>query len=203
MPRLTNSYIKQKLEASSPKMSCINHESIHVEFKRSAEFLMSGLRLDRIIKMDAHNEVVGKPMVPHQVALVEIDENTVNRAAKLGLNVISGSILNLPVRSGSMDLVVDCSTIDHVGPKFVNQALSEYHRVLAPRGRLLMLVWCTGSPELLKKSVAEGEKQHGPNHQFYFDDGAVMLGLLKAGFEPIVTTKFAIEPFMLRYVCEK
>jgi len=37
--------------------------------------------------------------------------------------------------------VLDLSTIDHIAPKEVDQAIGEYHRVLRDGGQLLIVAW--------------------------------------------------------------
>ena len=53
---------------------------------------------------------------------------------------INSSIINIPLRDESMDVVLDLSTIDHVSPELRHKVINEYHRVLRPKGILTLIV---------------------------------------------------------------
>lgn len=195
MPRLSRSAFAGMLPIGEI------HE-VPAVYKTTADLLLEGVDLSRVVKMDAHNEVKGEPVVPVGVKLIELDQITVNRAIGMGMNVVQGSILELPIPDGSMDLVIDCSTIDHVSPSVMGKAIREYYRVLNIGGRLLIFAWCSGDGKKLEKSIRDGEQPYGPNHQFYFDETELTARLLEK-FNPISSTMFGIEPFMMRYVMEK
>ncbi len=58
-----------------------------------------------------------------------------------GAHVVQADITALPFRTGSLDAVVDLSTLDHLSGAGVAQAIGEYRRVLRDRGVLLVVFW--------------------------------------------------------------
>ncbi len=101
----------------------------------------------RILKTDCHNEAYGEfPIYPviaeyGDCQFVEINEQTIKDALVKfpDMAIKLGDIRNLPFEDASFELVLDFSTIDHI-PDY-KKALDEYHRVLAPRGILSVVVW--------------------------------------------------------------
>ncbi len=57
-------------------------------------------------------------------------------AAARPARLLAADAQRLPIRDGSVDLVVSCETIEHLGSP--RTALAEFARVLAPHGRLIL-----------------------------------------------------------------
>jgi ubiquinone/menaquinone biosynthesis C-methylase UbiE len=75
---------------------------------------------------------------------VEYDQALVNIAQKKLFcpeRIQRGDIRNLPYPDRMFDIIIDTSTLDHIQPSEVEQALREYNRTLKPGGRLLLIVW--------------------------------------------------------------
>ena len=79
-----------------------------------------------------------------KIFAVEIDHRTLNLARDRlqgidDLELFSGSVTNLPLADGSVDLLLDFSTIDHVVD--YRDVLQEYLRVTKKGGRVVLFVW--------------------------------------------------------------
>ena len=75
---------------------------------------------------------------------IELDKSIFDEAVKnlkglTNVELILGSITKLPIRSNSIDLLLDFSTIDHV--MSYEKALKEYKRVVKSGGELVVIVW--------------------------------------------------------------
>lgn len=79
-----------------------------------------------------------------------------------GAHVVQADITALPFRTGSLDAVVDLSTLDHLSEAGVAQAIGEYRRVLRDRGVLLVVFWQRNLMVrlrlLCKRLLGRGEK---------------------------------------------
>jgi SAM-dependent methyltransferase len=127
-------------------------------------------RLDAscVLKADAWNEAHEQHPISGFVPaaachLVEIDAAIVARAraAHPDLDVREGDIRRLPFDAESMSLVLDLSTIDHVPDP--DRAIKEYHRVLRPAGRLLLVSWVS-----LFRGTRRAKSAYG-GEQYFFD----------------------------------
>lgn len=191
--------------------------SLPWEYVASAALLRSLLPPSAVIlKADAHDEHVNKPcwggvagVLGPEVVLLELDSIVAQVVAARGdFNVRTGSILEIPFPARTFHAVVDCSTLDHVGPDKVSTALSQYSAVLRSGGVLLLFVWESTRADDLMRSASDAMKPYGPNHQFYFEPGFIEGTLTRLGFDVLTRTCFEVAASgieknrqMTRFVC--
>ncbi len=102
-----------------------------------------------VLKADCRNEIEGQiPMkggiagnIVANVTCLEINADDVAKAVRMGFKAIQGDIRKIPFPDASFNIVIDCSTLDHVHPMDVNTVLAEYKRVLKVNGICLLFTW--------------------------------------------------------------
>ena len=104
-----------------------------------------------ILKTDCFNEARGgfkeldSVLDPERTIYVELDRAIVAEAQKNhpDRHFTAGDIRSLGFESGMFSGVLDLSTIDHIPMADVQDAISEYHRVLVKGGILVLVSWCS------------------------------------------------------------
>lgn len=117
-----------------------------------------------------------------QVVAVDYDDATLAHARRRypAIQVVRANLIDLPLRSGTVDTVVSLQVVEHLWdlPRF----LAECRRVLRPGGRLVV---STPNRLTFSPGVGRGEKPTNPFHVEEFD-AAQLAGLLAdAGFEQV------------------
>ena len=96
-----------------------------------------------VLKTDCWNEAVGNcPFdCEHETVFLEINSSRLAeaRARFPQSNFVHGDIRQIPFAPEYFHAVIDLSTNDHVPDP--ERAFAEYHRVLKPGGRLLLVTW--------------------------------------------------------------
>jgi SAM-dependent methyltransferase len=104
-------------------------------------------RVGRVLKTDLFDEAMSMGLYPvlagraDEVVGVDVSGEIVEAAAARhrGLQAQQADVRNLPFEEGSFDAIVSNSTLDHFQDQAVIvSALRELHRVLRPRGRLIL-----------------------------------------------------------------
>ena len=107
---------------------------------------LAGERFERVLKTDLFDEAVGEGLVGElqqragEVIGIDIAPAVVEAAAgRIGVSAMVADVRALPFESGSFDLVVSNSTLDHFhSVDELVQALGELFRITRPGGRLLI-----------------------------------------------------------------
>lgn len=118
-------------------------------------WLPSG-RSRRLLKTDLYDETCSEGLVGALAlradSVLGIDVSTVIAAsarARRGVSAVAGDVRRLPFRSGSIDVVVSNSTLDHFADHAqIAAALRELERVLADDGVLILTLDNPGHPLL-------------------------------------------------------
>jgi SAM-dependent methyltransferase len=152
------------MSAAAP---CLSYPQIYESIRRFLRANLPGYGL--ILKCDLFNETVsdhcslGNVGWHGRVVYVEYQVGLCTKA-KLFVpppqRLVCGDIRHLPFRSGLFTCVADLSTIDHVPPKQGPAVLQEYRRVLSPRGRLLLVAWCSEAEEPLPQPWQPGNQYY-------------------------------------------
>jgi SAM-dependent methyltransferase len=104
-------------------------------------------RVGRVLKTDLFDEAMSNGLYPalagraEEVVGVDVSGEIVAAAAERhqGLKARQADVRNLPFEGASFDAVVSNSTLDHFQDETeIVRALRELHRVLRPRGRLIL-----------------------------------------------------------------
>ena len=113
-------------------------------------------RVARLLKTDLYDETCSEGLVPHLAAradaVVGVDVSPViaaTAAARSGVRAVAvaGDVRRLPFRSGSFDVVVSNSTLDHFADHAqIAAALAELRRVLTADGLLVVTLDNPGHP---------------------------------------------------------
>ena len=124
----------------------------------------------RLLKTDLFDEAVGelglvRPLADSARSLYGIDlSRTVahTAAARHGaFRVVRADVRRLPFAGGSFDVVVSNSTLDHFASlDDVSCALEEIHRVLEPRGELLLTLDNLMNPFVAARAVLPARLLH-------------------------------------------
>lgn len=170
-------------------------ESIHAYYLRRSIECVSEFKAPRVLKTDACNESHDHLPAPGGIALnlperaqivvVEWDLSVIAGAKERHpqLDLRRGDIRSLAEFAGeSFEVVLDLSTLDHIQPSSVSQALASYRRVLKPGGILLLVFWASLNSRLVAEGDS-GEWSHG--RQYYFDIDMVRNTLSGLGFDLI------------------
>jgi SAM-dependent methyltransferase len=105
------------------------------------------VRVGRVLKTDLFDEAMSMGLFPalagraDEVVGVDVSGEIVDRASARhpGLQARQADVRSLPFDDGSFDAVVSNSTLDHFQDQAeIVVALRELHRVLRPRGRLIL-----------------------------------------------------------------
>lgn len=124
------------------------------------EWLPPG-RAGRILKTDLFDEAVGEGLLPtlaeraEALAAVDISPAVVQAAASSQplVDARCADVRRMPFASGSFDVVVSNSTLDHFDTlQQLRAALAEIHRVLAPSGVLLITLDNLANPFVLVRN---------------------------------------------------
>jgi len=123
-------------------------------YRTAVERGLARVAADRavVVKSDLWNECLGGPRdvlgrlaaeSHHRLFAVELSHPRCLEARSLvpQVFVVVAHICALPFRSGSVDLLLDLSTIDHVPESQVVLAIGEYARVLGQGGVLVLVSW--------------------------------------------------------------
>jgi SAM-dependent methyltransferase len=150
----------------------------------------------RLLKTDLFDEAVGRGLLPDLAAgaaVFGIDRSA--RTAGLArdgarpLTCCSADVRRLPFASGSFDLVLSVSTLDHFERAGdIGVALDELYRVLAPGGRLILTLDNGGNPVVALRNALPFRVLHGLGIVPYFVGSTCRPGqgaesLRRAGFE--------------------
>jgi SAM-dependent methyltransferase len=108
----------------------------------------------RVLKTDLYDETCSEGLVAtlaaHAETVLGIDVSPLiaaGAATRSGVGAVAGDVRRLPFRSGSFDVVVSNSTLDHFGDHAqIAAALHEIERVLAPDGVLILTLDNPGHP---------------------------------------------------------
>lgn len=119
--------------------------------------------VERALKTDAFEEVAGGLGLHAQLTaaartVVSVDLSaTMLRQARMrhpDLRPVGGSVQRLPIRDGTIDVIVSTSTLDHLDSlDDVAAALAELRRVLRPGGRLILTLDNRSNPVIALRSV--------------------------------------------------
>ena len=80
----------------------------------------------------------------NRITGIDWNETSLNKCKSLGYNVIKGDLRQLPFDDGSVDGIHCSHVIEHFQPEDVHKILSEFDRVLTPKGILVIrapLLW--------------------------------------------------------------
>jgi SAM-dependent methyltransferase len=108
-----------------------------------------------VLKTDLWNECLGgeRDVLGHlwkagRQALFGVDRSlaacSLGRERVPGALVVQADITLLPFRTGSLDAVLDLSTLDHLSEEGMARAIGEYRRVLRDGGAVLLVFWRQG-----------------------------------------------------------
>ncbi|MFA6971386.1 MAG: class I SAM-dependent methyltransferase [Gallionella sp.] len=119
--------------------------------QKSKEVVGHFVSRPKVLKADAHNETSDNiPMkggiagnIVAETTLLELKSSEVARAKELGFNAVQGDIRQIPFPDDTFNIVIDCSTLDHLHSDDVPKALAEYQRVLKQNGICLLFCWVT------------------------------------------------------------
>ncbi len=91
------------------------------------------------------------------------------------INIIQGSIRNLPFRAGFFDAVLDLSTLDHVPENEVSGIIQEYKQVLKKDGILVLIFWYSSRLQRLVSKSGKTIHRSQPigMTQYYFPVSSV------------------------------
>jgi len=135
-----------------------------------------------VLKTDCFNEAEGGEkdfsdlLDAKRTTYIELDPATVSRAKVRHPEryFVCGDIRQMNFADSIFSMIIDLSTLDHIGPADIQDAVNEYSRVLVQHGKLLLVVWCSDTPE--DDPVIWHNLQ-----QYFFDEELVMSCLWKAG----------------------
>ena len=137
-----------------------------------------------VLKTDLWNECLGPPrdvlgqLATHSgISLFGLDLShpvcVEARSRVPGARCVQADIRRLPFRSGSVDLLLDLSTLDHIPEGTAGAAIAEYRRVLADDGVLVIVFWQANIAVrlrlLLKRLTGRAEE----SSQYYFRRDAI------------------------------
>lgn len=133
------------------------HDAVVGRIKRDAHLRLiarwcGDLRGKVVLKTDLFEEAHGSDQflfeLPEDAVRVGIDiapliarrsGQQANSAGTAPLHLLAGDVLALPFQTGSFDVIVSNSTLDHFPePRLIDTALGELHRVLKPGGILVV-----------------------------------------------------------------
>lgn len=153
----------------------------HVQYLEETNRAISMLKDDKIkiLKADIFNEITLRHPIPGGILLnlkrdpttmelyaIDCDQEKIDIALYMQMyefvKVTKGDICLLPYESNCFDLALDFSTLDHIHPEKLGQALAQYHRVLKNKGLFVLFVWCA---DIYK---CDGEDQRDFEKQYYF-----------------------------------
>jgi len=153
----------------------------------------------RILKTDVMNEtsegmpkpggITGNLQTDAAIVSVEIDPSQIEKArAFLGdkVEIKLGDIRHLPCGDGEFDLVLDCSTLDHVPQEQMPMVLDEYKRVLKPGGHASVISWASHGPG---RYVTNNDGSWSPYYCCYFEY-PVLVRAIEDRFEVVEQQRF-------------
>ena len=154
----------------------------------------------RILKTDAMNEVhdgmpklggiAGNLQTNATITIVEIDPAKKTKAQGLlagrGFEIRLGDIRHLPCSDGWFDLVLDCSTLDHVPQEQMPMVLDEYKRVLQDGGHAMIISWASWGPG---RYVTNNDGSCPPYYCCYFEY-PVLTRAIEDRFEVVERQRF-------------
>jgi SAM-dependent methyltransferase len=128
------------------RCAAIQKRTVHQRWIRRS---VGNHRHDVVLKTDLFEEAYGEDallddLLPHMRLTIATDINpktvlTAARPRKAHLRAVVGDVRKLPIASGSVDVVVSTSTLDHFATRNeVAQSLTELARIVRPDGMLLI-----------------------------------------------------------------
>jgi 2-polyprenyl-3-methyl-5-hydroxy-6-metoxy-1,4-benzoquinol methylase len=130
-------------------------------------------------EISAHLAALG-----HRLSGIDISHTAINKYSLRGLRGMVGDVeKGIPIASGTFDLIWCSEVIEHLqNPEFL---LSECHRLLKPRGQLILSTPNSGYYvyRLLRAAGFTWEKLQHPGHRQFFTPGSLMKLLQRCGFE--------------------
>lgn len=138
-----------------------------------------------VLKTDLFNEAHNKPKSKgiignlqncgHIIGIEAQDNVTQLARQNLGTGdwtLLTGDIRSLPFKTGSLEVILDLSTLDHIKPNQVDSVLAGYNRVLTECGALFLVTWVSDAGESLNNAW-------NANNQYYFDEKKLECSLKK------------------------
>jgi len=125
-------------------------------------------------------------------------ENLLTICVEKGLNVVNSDMCKLPFENESTDIIMSVASFHHLSTneRRIN-ALTEFHRVLKPGGKILLSVWSKEQPKKTRRTFEKyGDTmvkwdQHGDIFERYYY--IFKLSELQTLFS---FTKFVIEKYL-------
>lgn len=142
------------------------HEKYIVLAKEVYKMVEKNVEVPKVLKTDCFNEGANYAPIANlfeDAYCVDVDNELVNKAKKAfpDLKCFVGDIRELPFDDEIFDVVIDCSTIDHV-PDF-EKVIIEYNRVLRKDGICLICTWVS-----LEKLTEDTKKWNKENQYFHY-----------------------------------
>jgi SAM-dependent methyltransferase len=116
--------------------------------------------IHRLLKTDLFDEAVGEGLLSflglraRTVVGMDISNHTLRTTQQSRRDAICADVRQLPFASGSFDVVVSNSTLDHFGSlQETEMSLSELRRVLCPGGQLLLTLDNMANPLIALRNV--------------------------------------------------
>lgn len=139
------------------------------------------------LKTDVFNEIrnlpgeggVTRTGLPVTFVYVDNNKEYINtfKAMYPGERAYLMDIRDLQFSSDRFDFIFDCSTIDHVPFVDVEDVILNYHRLLKPRGKLLLITWTHQEPLVWPPST--------PNPEQYYHPQLDLESILEEYFTPV------------------
>lgn len=196
----------------------------HYEFQRyitKARFMSFWKQIDEVLKFSPQTVLEigpGPGIVTHILKQQGIQVTTADYADDVGADVIA-SVLDLPFKDQSFDVVVCCQVLEHLEFEHFDQALSEIHRVcktgavisLPHSGRcwpFSLYLPRVGSIEFAF-NLQFKPRVHKFNGEHYWEVGkrgyslSKVLGKLKEQFKEVRNYRFVNNTFHHFFICNK
>jgi ubiquinone/menaquinone biosynthesis C-methylase UbiE len=94
---------------------------------------------------------------------LDISQGMAKQARERGLNVVLGSVTDLPFPDASFDVVISCKVLAHIPD--ISRAISELSRVTRPGGKLLLEFYNRQSLRYAAKSLAGPQRISEAHHE--------------------------------------
>jgi len=160
---------------------------------------------ERVLKTDGFNEHRDRPidggiarnLASNRVTLSEIDGDIAKELSESGYDCLRHDIRVDAFDEHVFDVILDCSTIDHVDWEGARKILRNYNKWLVPGGRLVLFAWCSDDEDDLVQCV---------NGQFYFDKGKFLHEIMQrmhlVSHEDVYLTSLEGPRYLLQVVAE-
>lgn len=154
----------------------------HTKYLNMAQDIVAWFKRDDIsvLKLDCNNELESSPCAGgiannlgvSNITLLEFNEDQITQFKSnktlSHIPIYQGDIRCMPFESEIYDLILDCSTLDHIPMSDVSAALSEYARVLKPGGLVLLMVWVHTDQHWIDSKHSR-ITEHNHMTQYYFN----------------------------------